>query len=59
MPFHPSKQQPDKFSALSVLSVDKKWVADGQSAPSSDLGWLAGFLFHITVKHTLVGVSSV
>jgi len=23
MPFHPSKQQPYKFSALSVLSVDK------------------------------------
>jgi hypothetical protein len=24
---HYSKQQPCKFSALSVLSVDKKWVA--------------------------------
>jgi hypothetical protein len=26
VPFHPSEQQPYKFSALSVLSVDKKWV---------------------------------
>jgi len=26
MPFHPSKQQPYKFSEFSVLSVDKKWV---------------------------------
>jgi hypothetical protein len=25
--FHPSKQQPYKFSAFSVLSVDKKWAA--------------------------------
>jgi len=28
MPSHPSKQQSYKFSALSVLSVDKKWIAD-------------------------------
>jgi len=35
MPFHPAKQQPiEKFSAPSVLSVDKKWVAGDQSAPS-------------------------
>ena len=26
VPFHPSKQQPYKFSEFSVLSVDKKWV---------------------------------
>jgi len=32
MQFHPSKQQPYKISALSVLSVDKKWVV-GVSPP--------------------------
>jgi hypothetical protein len=34
VPFHPSKQQPYKFSALSVLSVDKKWVVGVSHAKS-------------------------
>jgi hypothetical protein len=35
VPFHPSKQRPYKFSEFSVLSVDKKWVAD--ASPSKVL----------------------
>jgi hypothetical protein len=34
VPFHPSKQQPYKFSEFSVLSVDKKIGCGRQPTPS-------------------------